>query len=121
MSNPINTIVISNITDDTADKCNFTYYVIVTDEDALHALNAPQEAGKTVVSYEFTNTVSYHPMPYPVAGVTDPAKTSAKYVYSFTAVVKGLECLTERCEVKIISDSVYTVNCINKWIYSWEC
>lgn len=37
-----------------------------------------------------------------------------------TAVLKGLESLTCPCSVDIISDSMYTVNCINKWIAAWE-
>ncbi len=31
----------------------------------------------------------------------------------------GLEALRERCNVKIMTDSAYTMNCITKWIYGW--
>lgn len=38
-----------------------------------------------------------------------------------TAVIKGLECLKESCEVEVYSDSAYTVNAFNNgWVYSWE-
>ncbi len=37
-----------------------------------------------------------------------------------TAVIAGLQQLTCPCDVTIISDSQYTVNCINKWIKAWS-
>lgn len=38
-----------------------------------------------------------------------------------TAVIRGLECLKERCEVTVYSDSAYTVNGFaNGWVYGWE-
>lgn len=38
-----------------------------------------------------------------------------------TAVIEGLKCLKEPCEVEIYSDSAYTVNAFsNGWIYNWE-
>lgn len=37
-----------------------------------------------------------------------------------TAVLVGLESLTEPCSVTVYSDSSYTVNAINKWIAAWE-
>ena len=37
------------------------------------------------------------------------------------AVISGLECLKEACEVTVYSDSAYTVNAFNNgWIYGWE-
>ncbi len=37
------------------------------------------------------------------------------------AVIEGLSCLKEPCEVTVYSDSAYTVNAFaNDWIYSWE-
>ncbi|MDE6075195.1 MAG: ribonuclease HI [Clostridia bacterium] len=37
------------------------------------------------------------------------------------AVIRGLECLKEPCEVTVYSDSAYTVNAFNNgWIYGWE-
>ncbi len=37
------------------------------------------------------------------------------------AVIAGLKCLKEPCEVNVYSDSAYTVNAFNQgWIYSWE-
>ena len=38
-----------------------------------------------------------------------------------TAVIEGLKCLKEPCEVEVYSDSAYTVNAFqNGWIYGWE-
>lgn len=38
-----------------------------------------------------------------------------------TAVIEGLKCLKERCEVTIYSDSAYVVNAfVNNWICAWE-
>lgn len=38
-----------------------------------------------------------------------------------TAVIEGLKCLKERCEVTIYSDSAYVVNAfVNNWINMWE-
>lgn len=38
-----------------------------------------------------------------------------------TAVICGLECLKEPCEVSVYSDSAYTVNAFaNGWVYGWE-
>ena len=38
-----------------------------------------------------------------------------------TAVIEGLKCLKEPCEVEIYSDSAYTVNGFNNgWVYGWE-
>lgn len=37
------------------------------------------------------------------------------------AVISGLECLKEPCEVTVYSDSAYTVNSfLNGWVYGWE-
>ncbi len=36
------------------------------------------------------------------------------------AVIAGLECLKESCEVTVYSDSAYTVNAFTEgWIYGW--
>ena len=38
-----------------------------------------------------------------------------------SAVIEGLNCLKEPCEVDVYSDSAYTVNAfVNGWIYDWE-
>lgn len=38
-----------------------------------------------------------------------------------TAVIEGLKCLKEPCEVDVYSDSAYTVNAFEKgWIYDWK-
>ena len=37
------------------------------------------------------------------------------------AVIKGLECLKETCEVNLYSDSQYVVDAFNQgWIFSWQ-
>lgn len=37
------------------------------------------------------------------------------------AVIKGLECLKEPCEVNVYSDSQYVVDAFNQsWIFSWQ-
>ena len=37
------------------------------------------------------------------------------------AVISGLECLKEPCEVTIYSDSAYTVNAFSEgWLFEWE-
>ena len=37
-----------------------------------------------------------------------------------TAVIEGLKCLKEPCEVDVYSDSAYTVNAFNNgWVYGW--
>lgn len=37
------------------------------------------------------------------------------------AVIEGLKCLKEPCEVDVYSDSAYTVNAFEMgWIYAWE-
>ena len=37
-----------------------------------------------------------------------------------TAVIEGLKCLKEPCEVDVYSDSAYTVNAFNNgWIFGW--
>lgn len=38
-----------------------------------------------------------------------------------TAVIEGLNCLKEPCEVDVYSDSAYTVNAfLNGWVFGWE-
>lgn len=37
------------------------------------------------------------------------------------AVITGLKCLKEPCEVAVHSDSAYTVNAFNNgWVFGWE-
>lgn len=37
-----------------------------------------------------------------------------------TAVIEGLRCLKEPCEVEVFSDSAYTVNAfVNGWVNEW--
>ena len=49
----------------------------------------------------------------------EPSTTNNRM--ELTAVIEGLKCLKEPCEVEIYSDSAYTVNAFtNGWIYGWE-
>ncbi len=37
------------------------------------------------------------------------------------AVIKGLECLKEKCNVNLYSDSQYVVDAFNQgWVFAWE-
>jgi len=49
----------------------------------------------------------------------EPSTTNNRM--EMTAVIEGLKCLKEPCEVDVYSDSAYTVNAFeNGWIYGWE-
>lgn len=38
-----------------------------------------------------------------------------------TAVIRGLEALKEPCQVRLISDSKYVIDAIDKgWVYGWQ-
>lgn len=37
-----------------------------------------------------------------------------------TAAIKGLEALTEPCEVDLYSDSKYVLDGITKWVHGWK-
>jgi ribonuclease HI len=48
-------------------------------------------------------------------------ETTTNNRMELTAVIEGLKCLKEPCEVDIFSDSAYTVNAFLKgWINDWE-
>jgi ribonuclease HI len=36
-----------------------------------------------------------------------------------TAVIKGLEALTKKSEVEVVSDSSYVVKGMNEWVFNW--
>ncbi|MCF0136273.1 MAG: Cna B-type domain-containing protein, partial [Lachnospiraceae bacterium] len=84
--NEDNDIVITGITESTSEKCEFTYYLIIKDADALDELTTPKKAGDPSVSHTFTNVVTYHPWPHK----TETAKTEAKYTYAFVAIEKNI-------------------------------
>ena len=49
----------------------------------------------------------------------EPSTTNNRM--EITAVIEGLKCLKEPCEVQVYSDSADTVNAFNNgWIYGWE-
>ncbi|MCF0136556.1 MAG: Cna B-type domain-containing protein, partial [Lachnospiraceae bacterium] len=79
-------ITITGITAETAEKCEYTYYLIVKDADALEELNKPQTPGSAEVKHSFTNVVTYHPLPHK----TDTKKTEYGYEYKFVALDKQL-------------------------------
>ncbi len=102
-----NVIVISGITEETADKCEFSYYLIVKDRDVLRALNSSGDGTTNGVSYDFNNTVSYHPLPHKA----EVATTDASYRYSFTAVEKGIINLDDEGNLyEIIDGQIVRVN-----------
>ena len=37
-----------------------------------------------------------------------------------TAAIRGLEALTERCEVEVTTDSEYVMKGITQWIHGWK-
>ena len=48
-------------------------------------------------------------------------RTTTNNRMELTAVIKGLNCLKERCRVKIYTDSQYIANGINKgWAVTWK-
>ncbi len=48
-------------------------------------------------------------------------KSTTNNRMELTAVIEGLRCLKEKCEVDVFSDSSYTVNAFEKgWVYAWE-
>lgn len=48
-------------------------------------------------------------------------KSTTNNRMEITAVIEGLKCLKEPCEVDVYSDSAYTVNAFNSgWIYDWQ-
>jgi ribonuclease HI len=49
---------------------------------------------------------------------SDPATTNNRM--ELTAAVRGLEQLTEGCEVEIVTDSEYVKNGNTKWIKGWK-
>lgn len=53
--------------------------------------------------------------------ISDAEQSTTNNRMELTAVIEGLKCLKEPCEVEIYSDSAYTVNGFNNgWIYGWE-
>jgi ribonuclease HI len=48
-------------------------------------------------------------------------ETTTNNRMEITAVIEGLKCLKEPCEVEVFSDSAYTVNAFQKgWLADWE-
>ena len=53
--------------------------------------------------------------------ISGAEQTTTNNRMELTAVIEGLKCLKEPCEVEIYSDSAYTVNAFNNgWVYGWE-
>ena len=49
---------------------------------------------------------------------SDPETTNNRM--ELTAAIKGLEALTEPCEVDLYSDSKYVLDGITKWVHGWK-
>lgn len=49
-----------------------------------------------------------------------PIPEGTNNIAELSAPLFALQCLKERCSVKIMSDSQYTINCITKWRFGWE-
>lgn len=49
---------------------------------------------------------------YPIEGGTNN-------IAELLAPCLGLEALKEKCDVRIMTDSAYTMNCITKWVKGW--
>lgn len=53
-----------------------------------------------------------------ISGAEDNTTNNRMELY---AVISGLNCLKEACEVTVYSDSAYTVNGFDRgWVYEWE-
>lgn len=53
-----------------------------------------------------------------ISGAEDNTTNNRMELY---AVISGLNCLKEACEVTVYSDSAYTVNGFGRgWVYEWE-
>ncbi len=52
--------------------------------------------------------------------ISAAAESTTNNRMEVTAVIEGLKCLKESCEVEVYSDSAYTVNAFNQgWIFGW--
>ena len=85
-----NEIVISGINENTAQVCEFVYYLIIKDRDTLEKINSPAAENADGVLRDFCNVVTYKPMPY-----SAPVTAEAIYEYSFTAVDKDIANLKD--------------------------
>lgn len=53
--------------------------------------------------------------------ITGAEKNTTNNRMELMAVIKSLECLKERCEVNLYSDSAYVINAFEKgWLEKWE-
>lgn len=48
----------------------------------------------------------------------DPATTNNRM--ELTAVIRGLQALTRRCSVKVVTDSKYVIQGITEWMPNWK-
>ncbi|WP_288486819.1 ribonuclease HI [uncultured Novosphingobium sp.] len=49
---------------------------------------------------------------------SDPATTNNRM--EMTAVIRGLNALTEPCEVTVCTDSRYVIDGMTKWVHGWQ-
>ncbi len=52
-----------------------------------------------------------------MAGAEEPTTNNRM---ELTAAIKGLEALTEQCQVEVVTDSEYMKNGITRWIKGWK-
>ena len=51
--------------------------------------------------------------------ISHPIEDGTNNISELLAPSLGLEALKERCTVKIMTDSAYTMNCATNWIHGW--
>jgi ribonuclease HI len=51
--------------------------------------------------------------------ISYPIEDGTNNISELLAPSLGLEALKERCSVKIMTDSAYTMNCATKWVTGW--
>lgn len=51
--------------------------------------------------------------------LSGPIQSATNNIAELTAVIKGLEALKKPCYVRLVSDSKYVVNGVNKWMWAW--
>ena len=49
-----------------------------------------------------------------------PIEDGTNNIAELSAPLFGLRSLKERCRVTIYSDSMYTINCLTKWLEGWK-
>ncbi len=53
-------------------------------------------------------------------GIWGGAPGGTNNIGEFTAMQVGLSSLNTPCNVTIVTDSQYAIDCLSKWCYSWQ-